>query len=139
MLIAILGLIFGLIAYVFFVLSLQKALKQCSEEYRTISPGLVWLIMVPVVNFFANFFVIIKMSQSLDSEFKARGIDEDTTTTMWIGIAYSILTVTAIFSAITVISQLLSLVCLIVYWLKINSYTKLLSTRNRRMESFQTV
>lgn len=63
-----------ILVHVLFFLTLQKALRRCSVPNRTMSPGLVWLQWIPFFNLVWQFFVVKAVSQSLENEFRSRGI-----------------------------------------------------------------
>ena len=62
---------------IFYILSLKKALNHCAPENRAMTPGMVWLMLVPMFNIFWHFLVVIKVAKSLGAEFQKRGIAED--------------------------------------------------------------
>src|SRR5579872_6112282 len=66
--------LFLLIPAIFYILTLQGALQKCSEASRTMQPGMVWLLLVPLFNLIWHFFVVTAMASSLGSEFKRRGM-----------------------------------------------------------------
>ena len=57
---------------VFYLLTLQTALQRCSPSSRTMSPGLTWVMLIPLVNLLWHFVVVVKISQSLHNEFVRR-------------------------------------------------------------------
>jgi len=57
---------------VFYLLTLQNALQRCSPSSRTLAPGLVWVMLIPLVNLIWHFVVVVKISQSLHNEFVRR-------------------------------------------------------------------
>ncbi len=60
------GLIFIailLVPFVFYCLSLQKALNRCSPECRAMNPGMVWLMFIPLFNLVWHFFVVHQHGQ----------------------------------------------------------------------------
>ena len=57
---------------VFYLLTLQTALQRCSPSSRTMSPGLAWVMLIPLVNLLWHFFVVVRISQSLHNEFVRR-------------------------------------------------------------------
>ena len=62
--------------YVFFLLTLQKAMGRCSRRNRTMEPGLVWLLLVPLFNIVWIFIMPIRIGDSLKNEFADREIDD---------------------------------------------------------------
>ena len=62
---------------IFYLRTLQKALNRCSVEARTLSPGLVWLMFIPLFNLIWHFMVVTNLSKSLGNEFRQRGISAE--------------------------------------------------------------
>ncbi|MEQ1521425.1 MAG: hypothetical protein ABL936_09170 [Aestuariivirga sp.] len=61
---------------VLYLLSVQKTLKLIPEQHRKLSPGLVWLGLIPILYLLWNFIVVSRMRQSFES-LKAAGQLED--------------------------------------------------------------
>jgi len=66
-----------LVPFIFYLLTLQKALNRCSPECRAMNPGMVWLMFVPLFNIVWQFFIVLNIAKSLAAEFQKRGIAED--------------------------------------------------------------
>ena len=60
-----------------FILTLRRAMLLCSPESRTLSPRLVWLLIIPFFTFVWEFVVVVKLAESLHNEFLKRGIETD--------------------------------------------------------------
>lgn len=123
----LIGLLAGIVIEVFFILTLRKALLRCSIENRSMSPNLVWLLLVPIFHFIWNFFVVINLANSLHSEFRKRGISTEPFPGKSIGLAYSILSTMQIIPLIGLFIAIPALICFIVYWIKISEYSNKLS------------
>jgi hypothetical protein len=70
---------------------IQKTLNCCAPENRSMSPGMVWLMLIPFVNIVWHFFVVINVYKSLRTEFQKRGIAEDLEPSKKLGLIISIL------------------------------------------------
>ncbi len=81
----------GLAINVLFCLALVKTLLQVKEENRRIKPLLIWLILVPGFNVLWNFFVVIRMSQSIKNELDSRDFEVEGNPTLYVGLTYAIL------------------------------------------------
>ncbi len=115
----------GMVAGVFFLLSMQRALILCAPQNRTLSPGKVWLCFIPLFNIIWMFIVISRVSRSLQREFESRqGPPGDYGRS--IGLAYCILAVISIIPIVGMLTGLASIVCWIVYWVKISNYSRIL-------------
>jgi hypothetical protein len=113
------------VAVVFYLISLQKALGACSLQTRTLAPGLVWLLLIPLFNLIWHFIVVFAIAKSLHGEFVARNIDQDPAPGRNLGLALSILFVMAsvphpYFRAPF---GILALICWIIYWVKVFGYS----------------
>ena len=128
---------------ILFFLAQQRILQVISPENREMSPGSVWLQLIPVFGMVWQFIVVIRISHSVskelaskigesildDSQVQIKGTDESSTYT--IGIAYCILTtIGTILNYSTRYSStylasfgsllfLTGMVCWIIYWVRL--------------------
>jgi len=70
----ILILWFGLLALIGYLLALQDALKKCAPTSRTMKPGKVWLLLIPVFGLVWQFIIVVNIAKSLRNEFERLGI-----------------------------------------------------------------
>ena len=125
------GMLFGalvvlailLIPWIFYCLTLQKALNRCSPENRAMNPGMVWLLLIPLVNFVWNFMVVLNVSKSLGAEFQKRGMAEDPLPGKTLGLTMAILICCGVIPIVGFVGSLGGLVCWIIYWVKIAGYS----------------
>ncbi|SRR5215203_1959020 len=61
-----------LIPAIFFLLTQQNTLKAIQPHNRAMSPGQVWLQLIPIFGMIWQFFVVSKISDSLRRELAAR-------------------------------------------------------------------
>ena len=117
-------LLMGLvIIWVLYLGTLQRVLSRCSTECRTLSPGLVWLELIPLFNFFWSFILVISISRSLGNEFTKRGIVESPNPGQGVGLAMAICAVLSIIPFLGVVIGIAGFICWIVYWVKIAGYS----------------
>ena len=50
-----------LVPFIFYLLTLQKALSRCSPGCRAMNPGMVWLMLIPLFHIVWQFFVVLNM------------------------------------------------------------------------------
>jgi ribosomal protein L40E len=112
-----------LLPMIFFFITQQKALTKCSPGNRTMSPGLVWLQIIPVFGFVWQFFVVIALANSLSAEFRARGIYEEDNPGQGVGIAMCITRLFLVVPVLNILAGIASLVLWIVYWVKIAGFS----------------
>jgi type IV pilus assembly protein PilA len=114
-----------LVLFIFYLLTLYRALTKCSMSSRTIQPGMVFLLFVPLVNLVWQFFVVTGIADSLDNEFRARGIPNvEPKPGKSIGIAMCVCGLCAFIPIVGVLAFLAHLVLWIIYWAKIAEFSR---------------
>ncbi|HEX5221104.1 MAG TPA: hypothetical protein VFZ59_16185 [Verrucomicrobiae bacterium] len=121
------GIVILLIPAIFYLLTLQKTLNRCSPENRAMQPGMVWLMFIPLFNLVWHFFVVLNIAKSLEAEFRKRGIASEPNPGKTLGLVMCILACCGIIPLIGVLFSLGSLVCWILYWIKIAGFSSRLA------------
>jgi hypothetical protein len=125
----------GVAINVFFCLALVKTLSLVKEENRKITPILIWLILIPGFNVLWNFFVVIRMSQSIKNELDSREFEVEGNPTLYVGLSYAILSSVILFvptpkdlnySLGVGVLAIAIIVAFVQYWMKIVWYGKVL-------------
>ena len=62
-----------LVVFIFFFLTLSKALSRCHWRNRTMEPGQVWLNFIPLFHLVWQFITVNRVADSLRNEFYDRG------------------------------------------------------------------
>lgn len=122
-----LGVLVGLVVLILYLLTLQKALTRCSPECRAMSPGLVWLMLIPCFNLIWEFFIVFNMAKSLSAEFKKRGLPIEEKPGQTIGLIMCIAPFVSWIPIVGCIASIAQLVCFIMYWVKIAGWSKQLA------------
>ena len=122
----LIGMLIGLAIMVFFLLSLQKCLKEVSPSNRTMEPGMVWLNLIPLFNLVWIFITVIKLSESVIAEGQSRQVSVDDGGKV-IGLVYAISLIASIIPLIGLLAGLVALVTFIIYWVKVAGYRKTLA------------
>jgi hypothetical protein len=132
----------ALVLYIFYLLTLQRALSRVSPRNRLMEPGHVWLMFVPCLNIVWMFLIAIRVPDSLKNEFQSRGQDDGGDYGKSIGLTYCILSLigSAVGQVLNVVEETrpiatfaslgiscLNFICLIVFWVKIANYSKRLA------------
>jgi len=116
-----------LIPEIFFALTLQKAINRCSPENRTITPGMAWLILIPLFNLVWNFILVKEIAATLEREFRKRNVAVEPSPGKNIGFAWCILAVGTIIPLLGILSVIGAIVCWILYWAKIAGFSAMLA------------
>jgi hypothetical protein len=118
-------LIPSIIVGILFLLTLSRTLAQCSPRNRTMEPGQVWLNLIPLFGLVWMFITVIRLSESLQNEYRSRGLhSDDPEFGKMTGILYLVL------SLIPCVN-IVGLVFFIMYWVKIAGYKTELTSRGR--------
>ncbi|MDE1161552.1 MAG: hypothetical protein PW792_06345 [Acidobacteriaceae bacterium] len=116
-----------LLPKIFYILTLQKALKKCAPETRTMEPALLWLFLIPLVDMVFHFFIVMAMSQSLRNEFGRRGVyppEPEMGQTLGIGMCVAACCMVVPF--LGALAFLAYFVLWIMYWIKIANFSRML-------------
>ena len=120
---AVLLLIIGLIALVvaiFYLLNLQNLMKSIKEENREVSPGNVWLMLIPVFSLIYAFILYPKISASVKKELESRGMEGDGSKNL--ALALAITGALGVVPVVNTIAGLANLVIFIIWWSKTAGY-----------------
>ena len=112
------------VLFIFFFLSLSKALSRCHWRNRTMEPGQVWLNFIPLFHLVWMFITVSRVSDSLRNEFYDRGWhrrDEDYC--RGLGIAVCVLGIAWIVPYLGLMFMIGWLVCFVIYWVKIATFS----------------
>ena len=123
-----------LIPAIFFLITQQNTLKAIRPENRFMSPGEVWLQLIPLFGMVWAFIVVIKIAKSIKKELATNNqfsfdsnpydyvdLDYDRPTYQ-IGMAMCILCIASIIPVIGTLFSIAGLICWIVYWVKLSQY-----------------
>jgi len=113
----------SLLPLIFFCLTLQKCLKRCSPHNRMMSPGEVWLLLIPLFNLVWQFVVVLRISSTLSKEFHVRNMQREPEPGKSIGLAFCILYVCSLIPFLGIFTSLAGFICWIIYWVKIAGYS----------------
>lgn len=125
-----------LIPGILFLLTLSNTLKVISPSNRTVEPSSVWLMLIPVVNLFWPFVLYSKIRDSINFEYKSKGVADTAEATHKIGIVLSIaVLLNALYTTFISRSDLgasligtTMLISWIVYWVQISNHKKKLQS-----------
>lgn len=124
-LLILLALVIFIIPAIFFLLSLQKCLKRISGQNREMSPGLVWLNLIPIFSLGWMIYTVLKISKSVKNEGKSRNTTELGDGAYGVGLAMCIC---YIISVIIGFIGIVALILWIIYWVKIAAINGKLET-----------
>ena len=109
-----------IVVAVLYLLNLQNLMKSIKEENREVSPGNVWLMLIPLFSIVYAFILYPKISASIKKEFESREMDTAGDGAKTLGLALAITGAAAILP-IPVLGGLIglaNLVIFIMWWVK---------------------
>jgi hypothetical protein len=112
--------------------SLSSALKSVSPANRKMSPGQVYLLLIPIFNFIWYFFVVTRIADSFEAEYKNRNLPCENRPTYNIGIAYAIGLVVNIFTSfvpgLNILIMISVFILWMIYWVAVAKHTRILES-----------
>lgn len=124
-LVVIAAVILFLLPAIFYLISLQKALERCAPQCRTMPPGQVWLLLIPLFGLVWHFIIVERMASSLRNEFVRRRMPlADPEPGKALGIAMCVLFAACLVPILGAFAALAAFVCWILYWVKIADYSR---------------
>lgn len=110
-----------LVVGILYIRALQRALQRCSAESRTMSPGKVWLLLIPLFSLVWHFLVVLNVSKSLGNEFERRKLpDTNSAANKTWGLVMCSLLAASILPIVGIAFAIAGFICWIVYWVRIN-------------------
>lgn len=124
--ITVVALLF-LVPYILYLVTLSGTIRLCAPHNRTIEPGLVWLVLIPIFGTIWNFIMVGRVADTIAAECRQRNIPLDEQRPAYnVGLAFCILTCCGWIPAIGGLCSIASLICWIVYWVRIARYKTIL-------------
>src|SRR5487761_160361 len=118
--------VIALVVFILYLITLMNTLNAVSPANRRMTPGLVFLLLIPLFNLVWNFLVVTKIRDSLQAEFSARNLSGQGFG-YGMGLAMCILYIVALLPVINLLAAPAALVCWIIYWVQIAGYKGQLS------------
>lgn len=132
--IMILMLLAILVPFIFYLITLQNTLAAIAIESRMMAPGQVWLLFIPLFNIVWQFIVISRIAASIKNESLRLNIPvSEERPTYTLGLIMTllylgslILNQSSILPLLGLAGSAATLVCWIIYWVRVNSYKNLI-------------
>jgi len=112
---------------IFFLITLQNTLKAISSENRKMPSANVWLLCIPLFNFYWQFIVVNKIPQAIALECGKLQIPvKETKPTYSLGLSWNICYILFLIPVIKSWIAIVLIIIWILYWIKVNQYRKLI-------------
>ena len=111
-------LLIALVVAILYLLNLQNLMKSIKEENREVSPGNVWLMLIPLFSLVYAFILYHKISASVKKELESREMDTEGDGAKNLGLALAITGALSLIPVIGGLAGLANLVIFIMWWVK---------------------
>ncbi len=117
--IALLALFLVMLAVqIFICYLLQTCYNRVPEDFRQLSPGLVWLLLIPIFGLVWNFFVFLKLANSYKAYFTSVAKPHMGDCGRALGLAYCICACLSIIPLLGYLTGIAALILLIILMVK---------------------
>jgi hypothetical protein len=113
------------VPFIFYILSLQRALESIDQTLRPVSPGLAWLLLIPLFNFIWIFFLVVWISKGYEKMWELQRLKAQSSAGFGVGIAYSVCWVLCLIPGLNLLVLIPSLVLWILHWVQVSQARKL--------------
>ena len=126
----IVAMVFGMILlfyipWIFYLITMHKALNRVAPERRKTTPLIIWLNMIPLVQFVTHFFMVSGIADSLADEYYARKLPlSDQRPGYTMGLVTSIMLLLSMIPYLGLIFSMVFLVTWIIYWVQIAEFSR---------------
>jgi hypothetical protein len=127
--IAIVLLLF-LVPYILYLVTLSSTIKLCANQNRSIEPGQVWLVLIPIFGLIWYFIMVGRIADTIAAECRQRNIPLDEQRPGYnVGLALCVLSCCGWIPVLGGFCSIAAFICWIIYWVRIYGYkTKLQNT-----------
>jgi hypothetical protein len=112
---------------IFFLVSMSKALDRCRPRNRSMEPGMVWLMLIPLFNIIWSYFLVNRVTESIKREFRSRGWPQSGDFGQGIGMTACVIWSVNFFAQcipyLGPVLFLVQVICWIVFWVKIAGFS----------------
>ena len=107
-----------LIMYIFYLITLSQCLKQCAPHNQRMTPGEVWMVLIPFFGIVWQFIMVGRIADSLAAEYRMRGMEpEEPRPGYQTGI-------TAYILMLIPLVNIVGLIFWVMYWKRMSEYKK---------------
>jgi len=131
--VVIISSVVSIVVRIFYLLTLSRTLELCHPQTRTMSPGEVWMVFIPLFGLVWHFIMVGRIADTLAVEFRNRRIPvEEDRPGYQTGLWALILMCCAIIPFLGILCVLTGFIFMIMYWVRIANYKKQLEQHNQQ-------
>ncbi|MDE0936479.1 MAG: hypothetical protein OSA89_11235 [Mariniblastus sp.] len=98
---------------------MYKPISKLPEKFRPFSPGLVFLMLVPIANFVMPFLISLSVTDGFKNYFTSIGDHSNGDCGKGVGLAWAIAVVCSVIPFVNYIAAPVALVCMIIFIVKL--------------------
>ena len=125
------ALMLVLVAFFFYCRTARRLLRAVAPYNRRILPWHTWLLLLPIANIVFLLFGAERLAQSLRSEARSRGLEEDVRPVYAAGVAMGVAGALCCLPFINIFAALAFVVCWITHWVQLAVWCGKLHCENR--------
>lgn len=123
----IIGVAIGLVPYILYLVMISRTLKQCAPHNQRMTPGEVWLVLIPLFGIVWHFILVGRLADSIAAEFRQRNLRcEEERPGYNYGLWSMILRCCGIIPFLGIFASLTGIVFWIMHWVRIAGYKRAL-------------
>jgi Na+-transporting NADH:ubiquinone oxidoreductase subunit NqrC len=126
---------------ILFLLTQYYTLKAIQPQNRNMSPGEVWLQLIPLFNLVWQFIVVQRIAESISRELSSNTFSfeekqpvqlyqQGSRPTYQIGMAMCVLNIFGFIPLLGSLARIAGLICWIIYWVQLSSYKSQIISKN---------
>ncbi len=120
-------IIIPFVTFIFYIRAISKTIKAIDPEYRTQSPGMAWLLLIPVFNVIWFFFLLKSIKTGFLRMYENKKISQPIVTGYTYGIAMGCCWAAIFIPKLIFIALIPLFVFSIFHWTKLNNARKRIS------------
>jgi hypothetical protein len=125
-------IIIPFVTFVFYIRAISKTIKAIDPEYRTQSPGMAWLLLIPVFNVIWFFFLLKSIKTGFLRMYENQRVSQPIDTGYTYGIAMGCCWAAIFIPKLIFVALIPMFVFSILHWSKLNNARKRLSEELKR-------
>ncbi|MBU3586107.1 hypothetical protein [Polynucleobacter sp. AM-26B4] len=125
-------IIIPFVTFVFYIRAISKTIKAIDPEYRTQSPGMAWLLLIPVFNVIWFFFLLKSIKTGFLRMYESQRVSQPIDTGYTYGIAMGCCWAAIFIPKLIFVALIPMFVFSILHWTKLNNARKRLSEELNR-------
>ncbi len=132
-------LVASLVISIFSTYFIFKPYSKLPAEFQTLSPGFIWLLLIPVVNTVMTFIIVLQVPEAFEYYFKKKGNDSMGDCGKLVGLIWAICGVFIFVPFLSYLASLPFLACMVLFIIKLWAMAEALAPQKPEPKPLRTV